>query len=300
MHYILVINGREDMRPRIDAALDPQLKKLKFDYEKYYTKGEGDGSRFVRIYCDFHPKDNVCFIACGGSGTANEVLTGIAGFERKSMAIMNFGATNDILKYYPDYDFGSIEKILKGTTIKVDVIKANDYYALNVINAGFSAHVANEGNMLYERNIYGAKAYGRALLTSLLSHRRNRMKLVADGKPMNKKDMLLCDFGNGKWCGGQYICCPYAVNDDGLMEVCMMKTMSLLDFLLILPHYEKGTQIENKFCRRHMAYCRAKKVSLTSNDLIYICYDGQVTASRSFEIEVLPQYINLVLPEKQA
>ena len=68
---------------------------------QYKTIGVGDGTRFVRSYCEFHQKEEVCFVTCGGSGTANEVGAGLIGYEHKSMAILAYGTTNDLTKYYP-------------------------------------------------------------------------------------------------------------------------------------------------------------------------------------------------------
>lgn len=68
MYYIFVINGRED-RAWILEEIKHQIQasNVRFDYETYVTRGVGDGTRFVKIYCDLHPQSEVCFVACGGS-----------------------------------------------------------------------------------------------------------------------------------------------------------------------------------------------------------------------------------------
>ena len=116
MHYIFIINGRED-KAFIEEDLTRQIREYGpgLDYEIYKTRGVGDGTRFVRIYCDLHPAAKVCFVACGGSGTMNEVVSGMVGSTGKTLAILAYGETNDFLKCFPDRDFTSLSRMLNGS-----------------------------------------------------------------------------------------------------------------------------------------------------------------------------------------
>lgn len=296
MLYIFVINGRADKRDTIDAELDKQLAGAQFKYDVYHTTGVGDGIRYVRIYCDLHPDEKVCFVACGGSGTVNEVASGIVGFPNKSMAIMAYEGTNDFIKCYPGRDFRSLDGILDGETVKVDIIRANDNYSLNVINVGFDAMVAHQANSMIIDGIEQNVAYRKSVVRSILGHRVNHIRVKADGQMLNRRTLLLCNIANGRWCGGQFMCAPRAVVDDGLIDVCLLKTCSLFSFLRILKPYERGEHLDNRFCRRHLKYCRARHIKLSSNRLIYLCLDGEITASTQFDIDILPKAITLVLP----
>ena len=300
MLYIFVINGRKDKVAAIEADLKKQISEIDMPpYKIYKTEGIGDGTRFVRIYCDLHQKDEVCFIACGGSGTANEVASGIVGFEGKSMAIMAYGSTNDFTKHYPDRDFTSLKKIIGGENVLIDIIRANDSYSINVINIGFDAAVVHSSTKYLEKGIEGVKAFKRGVMDSVLTHRINPIRIICDGERLNRKYMLLCSIGNASWCGGQYKCSPRAKTDDGLMEVCLIKPSTLIGFLAMLPKYQAGTHLEDGFCMKRMVYRQAKHVELTSKDLIYISNDGELVAASRFDIDVLPKAINLVLPRSE-
>ena len=298
MLIIFVVNGRADKKGVIDAELEKQLEGTSFKYEIYHTTGVGDGIRYVRIYCDLHPDDEVCFVACGGSGTVNEVASGIVGFRNKSMAIMAYEGTNDFIKYYPGRNFQSLADILNGETVKVDIIRANDNYSLNVINLGFDAMVAHQANSMIANGVEQKTAYRKSVVRSILGHRINHIRVEADGQMLNRRTLLLCNMANGRWCGGQFQCAPRAVVDDGLIDVCLMKTCSLVTFLRLLGPYEKGKHLDDRFCLRHLKYCRARHIRLSSRNLIYLCLDGEITASTQFEIDILPGAITLVLPRK--
>lgn len=296
MLYIFVINGRQDYHQRIQADIERQLAVNPVEHMIYVTKGQGDAIRFVRLYCDLNEKDEVCFIACGGSGTLNEVASGIVGFKNKSLAFLAFGATNDFCKSFPGQDFSSLKKILEGKHQRIDIIRAGDNYALNIVNAGFDAMVTYEGGNLIAKGMDGKAAYRKGIIRCLIGARFNRIQVTVDGKPLNRRWMLLTTFANGQWCGGQFRCAPKAIPDDGLMDVCMFKCMSLLSFFIVLKKYTDGSFLTDKFCLRRLKYCRAGRAELKSDNLIYLGLDGEIVAASQFDIEVLPSEIDFIFP----
>lgn len=293
MQYIFIINGRDD-KSSIRPEIEKQLAGMDFHYEIYMTAGIGDATRYVNLICDLYPKIEHCFIACGGSGTASEVAAGIVNRENKYMAVMRFGITNDFVKCFPGRDFNSIRALLKGTMTKIDALKVNESYAINVINIGMDAMVA------YFGEIYHAAGYKdgfkRALARAVLGHRINRVRVEADGRVLSRKYIMQATLGNGKICGGEYLCAPRAILDDGLMEVCVFKTMPLLTLLRILPKYRNGQHLDDAFSMRHLRYMRAKHMELSSDGLIYLSLDGETIISNHFNIDVLDKAVNLILP----
>lgn len=293
MQYIFIINGRDD-KSSIRPEIEKQLAGMDFHYEIYMTAGIGDATRYVNLICDLYPKIEHCFIACGGSGTASEVAAGIVNRENKYMAVMRFGITNDFVKCFPGRDFNSIRALLKGTMTKIDALKVNESYAINVINIGMDAMVA------YFGEIYHAAGYKdgfkRALARAVLGHRINRVRVEADGRVLSRKYIMQATLGNGKICGGEYLCAPRAILDDGLMEICVFKTMPLLTLLRILPKYRNGQHLDDAFSMRHLRYMRAKHVELSSDGLIYLSLDGETIISNHFNIDVLDKAVNLILP----
>ena len=122
MYWIFVVNGREDKR-FIEVDLQKQLTGTGIEYEIYRTQGEGDATRFVRIYCDFHPEDEVCFVACGGNGTLSEVAGGVVGTRNKSVAMLAYGATSSFSCYFPGRNFRSVKDLIAGETRQSDIIR---------------------------------------------------------------------------------------------------------------------------------------------------------------------------------
>ena len=294
MKYIFVINGRydkagfqEDIRKQIDEVCPGSMT--------YTTIGVGDGTRFVRSYCEFHQKEEVCFVACGGSGTVNEVGAGLIGHEGKCMAVLAYGTTNDFTKYYPGRDHRSLRDIVEnGETVRIDAIRCNDDYSFNVINIGFDSKAAYETNLYLEAGVKNGYLLG--VLKSIFTSRFNNFRVTVDGERITKGLTLLCTVANGQYCGGTFKCAPRAKNDDGLMEICLIRGISILEFLIILPKFVKGTHLDNKFCMRRMVYRRARKVELSCKDLMYVSNDGEILASDHFDMEILEKAVSLRLP----
>jgi len=296
MHYIFVINGRKD-KAWIQDEVKRQLEAMnnRLDHEIYVTRGVGDGTRFVRIYCDLHPNEKVTFVACGGTGTLNEVASGMVGMEGKYLALFAGGVTDDFVKSFPGRDFSSLQKIVSGETRQIDAVQVNDDYAFNVLNVGFDAAAAATANYLIEAgNTW--RPYEIGILKAILTSRFNKIRVVADGERMNRRRLLLCTVANGGWYGGGFRCAPEADLSDGLLEVGVARPMLLLRLFSMIPSYKKGLHRSTRWGQRHIKYKRARHVDIISRSLIDICLDGEIYSGHSFKIDVIPGAIHFIVP----
>ena len=298
MLYFFIINGRKD-KDFVMEEVQRQINEVGvgLEYEIYRTTGIGDGTRFVRVWCDLHPNVECCFVACGGTGMVNEVASGMVGFKKKSLGILAYGATNDFIKYYPDHDFRSLRKLLAGTPRKIDIIRAGENYSINVINAGFEAVVAAH---IYEMEEEGRswKKMQRSILYALFTGFRNRIHVEADGVPMNRNRLFVCTLANCRWEGGEFLCAPYADNEDGLIELNLIRRMGIVTLLRFMPMYRRGEHLDKNPGKRLIKYRRVRKVRLTSKNLFNVCLDGEIYPGHTFDIEIIPKEINLILPSR--
>lgn len=293
MKYVFIVNGR--YQDEILPGIQKQIDEEEIDYEIHVTKGKGEGTLFVNIYCDLNPKDEICFVACGGSGTVNEVVSALVQKPNKYLAVIPYSkGSNDFLKCFPDRDFTSLKGILEGEAKDIDIMKVNDNYSLNVINIGFDAAVARYANDYIAEGY--KDGYRRGIRKSVFFNRFNHIKIVADGEKIIRHKMLLANVANGRYCGGEFLCAPNADPSDGLMEVCAFKTMTILGFLLMLKPYSKGEHLTNKYCLRHLKYKRAEHVTLSSKDLFAVALDGEIFLATSFDISIIHNGISLILP----
>jgi len=296
MKYYFIINGRQDKSGLKEEVLR-QLEEVDILYDIYTTTGAGDAARFVNIFCDLNPKEEVCFVSVGGSGMANEVASGVIKNENKYLAILNISGSCDLTKTFPDRNFKSVKEIVNGESKKIDVLKINNNYSINVAHVGMDAIAAYYADLNSKENI--KNPYRTGLLKAFLFHRFNRFDIKIDGKPTSTgRYHLLASIANGCYYGGEYLCAPKAVTDDGFMDVCIIQPLSFYGIARILPKYLKGTYMEDNFCRKRLHYTKAKSIDISSRDLITLCYDGEIIASAHFHIEIMEKAMNLILPPK--
>lgn len=301
MKYIFIVNCRKD-KAAIRQEVERQLEELGDEFETrgdvasvYFTTGEGDATREVRLYSDLHPAEKVCFVACGGDGTVNEVASGIVGFANKSLAVLDLYSNNDFVKYYPGRNFKSIKEILDAEETKIDIIRVNDSYAINVCDIGFDAVVASAANdyaLKGKENVFRL-----GIARALLFGRYNSARIVADGERIARRRLLLCTLANGKYVGGGFLTAPRSRNNDGLIELCHIRPTLLITFLLLLKTYFQGRHLEHKFFSRLITYRQVKHVEVTSRQMIELCLDGELLPGTKFIIDILPEEICLRLPQ---
>lgn len=294
MQYIFILNGLPDRKWVIEEVTG-QLHELGLSYPVYVTTDAGDATRYVNIYCNLNPDEEVCFVACGGSGLANEVVNGIVGRKGKYLAMLAMGGTNDFTKMYPNLPWGKIEAILHGEVKAIDVLKVNDNYAFNTVNIGIDAMATAFAQEYIAAGI--SDPYAKAVEDSVVIYRSNHIDIIADGEKFGWGWVMNGEFGNGQYCGGAYRCTPYADPEDGLMECVVFRPVPLTILARLMHYFKSGTHVSATFCKPFVRYRRARHVELNSKDLFYVSLDGEVIAGLSVKIDVVEKALNLIFPK---
>lgn len=301
MKSLVIINGSAG-----EGKAKAEFDKIKsafsgLDVEFHATTEPKDATTFVDSYLRKHSSETVRVYACGGDGTVNEVVNGLVGHKNAELAIYPIGTGNDFVKMYGGKEkFLDIASLIDASAKSVDLSKLTGgelkkpFYSINVINFGFDAIVGSVGNKYKEQ---GKKdPYGKALKVAILKGRFNKINVTADGEKISKKKMLLCTLAQGQYVGGKFFCAPKSDNTDGLIDVCLLHTMSLFGFLGILNPYTAGQHLDGKFDKK-LAYRRAKEIVIESDKDIDICVDGEMVKGTKFTVTSCPKAIRLVIPE---
>jgi diacylglycerol kinase (ATP) len=231
---LLIINpisGAYDKRG-LDTFVSQRMAKVGYSVETVYTKGCGDAS----LYAQRAIADGFDAVAvAGGDGTINEVVSGAINYPNVSVCVYPCGSGNDFVKSIGTLEFyNDIEKILNAKTKKIDVIKVgNDNYSINVCNYGFEAKVAKYANQIKKKG--GKNPYLRGVIRGLFTGMKNKITVEADGEVLNPSGtLLLSSSANGGYVGGKYFCAPNFVLDDGLLEVTLVKQVSVFTLIKLI------------------------------------------------------------------
>ena len=315
MKHLIVFNaGAGKNKERADAfraQIEESFKGL--DYEIYETEGPRAVIPFLKKYLSEN-KDTVRVYACGGDGTVHEVVNGLVGFPNAELAILPVGTGNDFVKTYGVMNdvvdqYRSFKPLIEGQPIEIDVSKIEGgnleepWYSVNVINFGFDAIVGARGNYYKEHGLpagvkEGTNPYDYALKNDAMKHGRfNNIEVFADGEKLNEKQILLATLAQGQWVGGQFKCAPKSDNTDGLIDVCVLKTMTFLGLGMIIGTYTKGKHLDKP--RKKIVYRQAKEIKMVGPEEFDVCVDGEMIRGQEFKVTVCPKAIKLVPPAKE-
>ena len=300
MKHIFIINpaaGKDNSFDNIKKILE--LKKVEVDYELYETQAPGDATAYIRKYCTEH-QEPVRFYACGGDGTLNEVVNGVVGFAHASMSCYPCGSGNDFVKYYGGKKvFWNLEELLDAPEEYIDLMRVGNKYAINATHFGFDSSVAETMMKVRRKKLIGGKnAYTTGVVVGLFKAMKNACRVSVDGELLNPDgNILLCTIANGQYVGGSFRCAPRSLDNDGQLEVCLVKPVSIFTFINLIKVYTEGTHLDDDRFAKILEYRRGKKIEIDAPEGFIYSFDGELICQNHFTVEVVPNAIRFAVPK---
>ncbi len=299
MRHVFIVNtvaGEHSCLEEVKNAIAIDSEVV--DFEIFTPNSAKDNISQIKSYLETYQDDEVRFYACGGDGTINKVASGIYGHPNASMAVLAYGSGNDYIKYFSDLQtFRNVDKTIHGIEKRVDIMQTNDRFALNATHFGLDSVVAKLMNKIRRYPIIGGKmCYPIAVLWAFLTGMRTRCTVYADGEKLNDGKICLCTVANGKYVGGSYKCAPRSSNEDGLLEVCLVKPVSRIKFILFKKYYTEGTHLDNPRFKKYIVYRRAKQVIIEGLKGFCVSLDGEILEGERIVVENKQQAIRFVVP----
>ena len=303
MTHLFILNafaGIVDATPEIKAQIEAlHLPNAVIEY----TQKAGDAEHIARRYAE--KGDALRVYACGGDGTANEALHGILGFENVALGVIPVGTGNDYVRSLPGEtkDFLDIAKMVHGSTIRVDLLKCGDRYALNVVSVGYDCEVADRAQKNKRLPMMSAVlAYRLAIVQCLLTKRKHTFTPYADGKmiPIAKgfKSQMLAVAAKGKYYGGGIKATPYAALDDGLIDFMAIPTVPISYFAWMFGAFTRGEHIDHPKGKTFIRHQKCKTLKLDNHGAIKVSIDGEMVVMQDPEITVVPNALDVIIPAK--
>ena len=297
MKHIFIINPVAGGARGVEEALRNALCNTQYDWELYTTTAPMDAVRYIKERCQ--SDEPMRFYACGGDGTLQEVAVGTYGCPNASFSCYPSGSGNDFVKYYGKVDyFRRLPALLESKDVPVDLIQVGERFSLNVLNFGFEAAVADTMGKLRHKPLIGGKnAYTVGILKSLINSMRTPVRVICDGELFYEGDCLLCTVANGQYVGGSFRCAPRSRNDDGLMDICLVKPISRLRFVSLIGKYVRGEHLDDPKLKPIMLYRRCKSIQVEGLDERFAyTLDGEVMHERSFYAQMVQHAVKFGVP----
>lgn len=307
MKHYFIINpaaGGGKFMTSLSNKINSVCRERNIDFEIYVTKKEQDATEFVRSKCvDTASDEKIRFFSCGGDGTNYEVISGAVGYENASVGFIPSGTGNDFIRCFNgNENFLDISSQIDGETDKIDLIRCNDRYIMNMMNTGFDCEVASQAAILKRKPLISSSmAYIMGVVHELIKKPTTSFSISIDGKePEKKPSLLLATFSNGRFCGGGFKSSPLARLANGYIDVCMIKDLTRRKFISIVGQYRSGEYLFNKKIDHLIEYCRAKTVEIDFGKLRNICIDGEIFKVVKLKLEIIPRALNIIIPKGAA
>ena len=266
------------------------VQRYKIDAKIVFTERTGHATTITK---EFVEKGFKYFIAVGGDGTFNEVARSLVHNMDVVAGIIPAGTGNDFIQIlgFPDRFKDTDWKIFFEKNEKaMDSGSCNEEVFFNGMGLGFDAQVAAE-NYTVEKGVKkgGGDKYIWHILKTLLFFEEKKAVIQYNGT----KEETVCFINTisiGRRFAGGFFLTPKAIADDGLLDVCMIKKLSLFQRIKILLQVPKGNHIyDNK-----VHYYQADKLSLEFKEPVPFHVDGELFFDNKFDVRLSPASLRVI------
>ncbi|HET8598942.1 MAG TPA: diacylglycerol kinase [Segeticoccus sp.] len=233
-------------------------------------------------------------VVVGGDGMVHLGADVCAGTDC-ALGVVAAGTGNDVARALglPVHDLrAAAEVIARGVPRPVDLGRHTDregraHWFAGVLAAGFDALVTERANQL--RWPRGRLRYLLAVARELPVFRPMPYRVTVDGREVQTEAMLVA-VGNGPAYGGGLQICPEARWDDGLLDVLVVRPVSVPELLRVLPRVFRGTHLSHPAVQ----LLRGQQVEVAGPELMTYA-DGERFRPLPLTCEAVPAAVRVVL-----
>jgi diacylglycerol kinase (ATP) len=277
--------------------LEAHLKERKLDYEVGISQYHGHA---VELTKEAVANGHTMIYTLGGDGTVFEAVNGLAATGRMGEVALGFlpgGTGNDFTRSLdlPRDPMEAFEALRQGSSVEIDLWKANDKYFVNVFGLGLDTDLDGWARKT-KKLLKGMPAYILALFLTLFGFQFKKVRLTVDGKAMERQVTVLTA-SNGRYYGGGIDVAPAAQVHDGKLDLVIINKVWKPKVPLLLSKYIVGKHIaEVKECE----YLQAERIVVES-DMAFLCEtDGELLLYPPVTIERAERRLLTMVPKSWA
>ncbi|HLG35089.1 MAG TPA: diacylglycerol kinase family protein [Bacteroidia bacterium] len=282
--------------------IESLLKAHRINYEMVFTARHGHERELaIQAIARGYRK----FISLGGDGTLNQILNGIFNQPVVSpgeikIGVIPTGLGNDWSKTFaisPDY-VSSIQVIKSEKTILHDVgvvecmqeKKVTKNYFINIAGLGYDAFVVKKMNEERAGKTGSRFSYYSGILKYLFMYQPEAMKIESEeyNAELNlfSAVVAICKFN-----GGGMKQAPFAIPDDGLLDITIFSNISrsriMTDLLLL-----KSGDFTNK---DYVKIFKTQKIKAETPGNSFVEADGEYVGQTPAVFTILPKAVNMII-----
>ena len=297
MKHLFIVNpaaGSRDRTQLYSKTITEICEKRNLEYRIAVSSAPGECSRIARQAAQ--TGEDYRIYACGGDGTLNEVVSGVAGFPNVAVTHYSGGSGNDFVKIFDQPDaFRDLEQLLECKETVFDLIQCNDDVSLNICSVGLDARIGTDvANYKRLPLLSGFRAYAVSTVVNVIRGIGEHYVIEIEGERIDGRHTMIC-VCNGSYYGGGFHPVPTADPCDGFLDVLLVKEVSRLDVPKVIGKYKAGRYAELPKLVRHI---RTKELKITCDGPTSINLDGELRVATEINMVVSDKKLRFFYPKQ--
>jgi YegS/Rv2252/BmrU family lipid kinase len=250
-----------------------------------FTRCAGDAIKIVKEFFDEYD----VFVAVGGDGTTNEIVSALAG-TGKIMGLIPAGSGNALGRELgiSMYASRALNELFHSLVMTIDTGCVNERRFVNICGLGFDDHIAR---CYAQTTLRGPVPYISCILKEFPLYVPGKYHITIDGQIWEGRAFVVT-IANTSQYGNNAFIAPRAIVNDGWLDVCIMRPFPVgMAPEMALRLLNK--QLDNsKYCE----YFRAKSVVIEGDNLNFHI-DGEPFNNNSpIEVSIDPLSLRILVP----
>ncbi|MFF3024146.1 diacylglycerol kinase [Gottfriedia sp. NPDC057948] len=282
-------SGREIFKKKLPDVLQ-LFEQTGYETSCHATTGAGDATIAAREACE---RKFDLVVACGGDGTLNEVISGMAEQEyRPKLGLIPVGTTNDFARAIGVNVsiMEAAEVITNGQTVPLDIGRVDDKYFVNILAAGKITELTYEVPSKL-KTMLGQLAYYLKGIEMLPRVKPTRLKIEYDGKVFDEEAYLFL-LSNTNSVGGFEKIAPEASINDGQFDLLVLKKSNIAEIIRVCAQLLSGQHVQNEY----VLYTRASHLKIMSDDKLLLNIDGEYGGETPCTVDMLYNHLEIYVP----
>ena len=296
IHHLFIINPAAGSRNRTDdysEVIHKVCRARKLDYEIRVSTAPGECTRIAREAAETGKELRI--YACGGDGTLNEVVCGVAGHDNAAVTVFSGGSGNDFAKMFDDPKaFFDLNRLMDADEVTFDLIKCNDDFSLNICSVGLDARIGTDVSN-YKRLplLHGFRAYAASTVVNIVKGISEHYVVEVNGETIDEDQTFVC-VCNGRFYGGGFNPIPDADPTDGKLDVLLVKKISRVQIPGIIGKYKNGRYKELSHVAR---YLQTDAITIRCDKPTPINMDGELRVAQTVNLRIADEKLRFFYPK---
>ncbi|OUN24788.1 diacylglycerol kinase family protein [Pseudoflavonifractor sp. An85] len=295
MKHLFIVNPAAGKAGNEGALLE-QIDRLDLDSVVVHTQRQEEACEIARAAAQ--SGEPLRIYACGGDGTLNEVINGVAGLDHVAVTNVPLGTGNDFLKIFGPENkdkFSQLEQLSQGPQVAMDLMECNGKLGLDIFCAGVDARIAADVHK-YRRLplVRGIGAYILSLIANVLWKGISRPTRVEAEEYAYEGETAIVCVCNGRYYGGGFMPVGDNLPDDGKLEMLVVPKVSRRTFFRLVGEYAKGRY------RQHpdlITAVEGTEFTITAPQPLVAVVDGEMLEQKRYHIRLSEKKVNFFYPQ---